>query len=184
MSSSIAHTGVRLRSSIGSSSISARGLANLTRLSRDLVAQNVLLQVESARGEYDTKFFKTESTCDFTPLFSTFKEEAPLRTVLDTWGDCSTGEILDYVYFHTEPMERGIRNEPLDFSLIPDEPTEKYRRSASGASSRQIATAKKEFASRVASLRKPETEVSFEFTPPQYDDEFLNAVAKLDAAEK
>jgi hypothetical protein len=149
----------------------------------DLVAQNVLVQIESTRGEYDTKYFRTKSPSDFGSLFSTFKDEAPVRTVLNTWGERSTGEILDYVYFHTEPMEHGIRNEPLDFSLIPEEPVEKYRRSSSGTSSREIAAAKKQLAARIAALQKPEPAMRFEFTPPRYDDEFLNAVSKLDAAE-
>jgi hypothetical protein len=150
----------------------------------ELVDEGVLLQVESAKQEYDTKFLRTESRFDFSNLFPSIKEEAPLRTVLNIWGDRPTGEILDYVYFHTEPMEQGIRNEPLNFSLISDERPEKYSRSASGTSPRDIAVAKKQFASKVAALQKPKSEVRFEFTPPKYDDEFVNAMAKLDAAEQ
>lgn len=150
----------------------------------DLVAQRALLQVESTKPEYDTKFFRTEWPFDFSRLFPTFKEEVALRTVLNTWADRTTGEILDYVYFRTEPMEHGIRNEPLDFSSIPYEPPEKYSRSASGASSREIAAAKKQLLAKIAALQKPRPEARFEFTPPHYDDEFLNAMAKLDAAEE
>jgi hypothetical protein len=150
----------------------------------ELVAQGVLLQVESAKQDYDTKFFKTESPLDISRVFSSFKEEAPLRTVLNKWADRPTGEILDYVYFHTEPMEQGIRNEPLNFSLVSDGRPEKYTRTVSGTSDRDIANAKKQFASKIASLPKPSTEVRFEFTPPKYDDEFLSALAKLDAAEQ
>jgi hypothetical protein len=150
----------------------------------ELVDDGVLLQIESAKQEYDTKFLRTESRFDFSNLFPSIKEEAPLRTVLNTWGDCPTGEILDYVYFHTEPMEQGIRNEPLNFTLISDERPEKYSRSTSGTSPRDIATAKKQFASKIAALQKPKPETRFEFTPPKYDDEFLSALAKLDAAEQ
>ncbi|HLI63851.1 MAG TPA: hypothetical protein VKV05_10650 [Terriglobales bacterium] len=150
----------------------------------DLVAQGALLQVENTKAEYDTRFFRTESPSDFSRLFPTFKDEAALRTVLNTWADRTTGEILDYVYFHTEPMEYGIRNEPLDFSLIPHERPEKYSRSASGASHREIVAAKKELLAKIAALQKPQAETRFEFTPPRYDDEFLNAMAKLDAAEE
>lgn len=150
----------------------------------ELVAQGVLLLVESAKQEYDTKFVRTESRFDFSKIFPSFKEEAPLRTVLNTWAERPTGEILDYVYFHTEPMEQGIRNEPLNFSLISDERPEKYSRSMSGTSARDIATAKKQFASQIAALQKPKAEARFEFTPPKYDEEFVSALAKLDAAEE
>jgi hypothetical protein len=154
------------------------------RVVNDLVAEGVLLQIESARQEYDAKFLRTESRFDFSRIFSSLKEEAPLRVVLNTWADRPTGEILDYVYFHTEPMEQGIRNEPLNFSVIADERPEKYSRSASGISHKEIAKAKKQFASKIAALPKPEAEARFKFTPPKYDDEFLNALAKLDAAEQ
>jgi hypothetical protein len=101
---------------------------------------------------------------------------------LNTWGDRSTGEILDYVYFRTEPMENGIRNEPLDFSVIPEGRPEKYVRSSSGTPSGQIIAMKKAFAERIATLEN-EKEKGFEFTPPKYDDEFAKAIAKLDIAE-
>src|ERR1700733_6598276 len=98
----------------------------------DLVRSGVLLEVQSNKSEYDTKFFKAESPLEFPSLFSSFHDEAALRVVLNTWGDRSTGEILDYVYFRTEPMENGIRNEALDFSVIPEGRSEKYVRSSSG----------------------------------------------------
>ena len=149
----------------------------------DLVRNGALLEVHSAKSEYDTKFFKAETRLDFSSLFSSFNDEAALRIVLNTWGDRSTGEILDYVYFRTEPMEHGIRNEALDFSLIPEDRPEKYVRSSSGASSRKIIALKKEFAERAAALQKSQGEKRFQFTPPRYDDEFVNAMAKLDVAD-
>lgn len=149
----------------------------------DLVKSGVLLEIPARQSEYDTKFFRAESPSDFSKLFSNFQEEAPLRTILNTWGDRSTGEILDHVYFRTEPMENGIRNEPLDFSLIPEGRPERYVRSSSGAQTRQIIAMKKEFAERMAALQKNEQQKRFEFTPPKYDDEFAKAMAKLDIAE-
>jgi hypothetical protein len=149
----------------------------------DLVRSGALLEVQSTKSEYDTKFFRAETPLDFSSLFSSFDDEASLRIVLNAWGDRSTGEILDHVYFRTEPMEQGIRNEVLDFSLIPEGRPEKYVRSSSGKSSRQIIALKKEFAERVASLPKSQGEKRFRFTPPRYDDEFVNAMAKLDVAD-
>jgi hypothetical protein len=149
----------------------------------ELVSHGVLLQVQSAKPEYDTKFFRTETPTDFSGLFSSFRDEAPLRTVLNIWGDRSTGEILDHVYFRTEPMEHGIRNAPLDFSVIPDERPEKYARTSSGLNSRQISALKKEFSAKLAALKKAQAANQFEFTLPRYDEEFLKVIDKLDAAE-
>ena len=80
-------------------------------------------------------------------------------------------------------MENGIRNEPLDFSLIPEGRPEKYVRSASGTPTRQISAMKKDFAQRMATIQQSEPNKGFEFTPPKYDDEFAKAIAKLDIAE-
>jgi hypothetical protein len=149
----------------------------------ELVNAGVLLESQSTRSEYDTKFLRTESPHDVSPLFASFRDESALRTVLSTWAESSTGEILDYVYFRTEPMEHGIRNEPLDFSVIPEDRPEKYTRPASGASAKQIAEMKQDFASRLGALRQSHPPKPFDFTPPRYDDEFRSAIAKLDATD-
>ncbi|MGD0696935.1 MAG: hypothetical protein ABSB82_19125 [Terriglobia bacterium] len=149
----------------------------------ELVVTGVLLESQSTRPEYDTRFLRTESHHDFSPLFANFRDEAALRTVLTTWAESSTGEILDFVYFRTEPMEHGIRNAPLDFSVIPEDRPEKYARPASGASAKQIAKMKEDFASRLGALQQSHAPKHFEFTPPAYDDEFRAAIAKLDATD-
>jgi hypothetical protein len=149
----------------------------------ELVSAGILAESQSTRPEYDTKFLRTESHYDVSPLFASFRDESALRTVLSAWADSPTGEILDYVYFRTEPMEHGIRNEPLDFSVIPEGRPEKYTRSASGASAKQIARMKEKFASRLGALQQAHAPKHFDFTPPSYDDDFRAAMAKLDAAD-
>jgi hypothetical protein len=67
--------------------------------------------------------------------------------------------------------------------LIPEGRTEKYVRSSSGTPTRQISAMKKEFAERLATVQQNHQQNKFEFTPPQYDDEFAKAIAKLDIAE-
>jgi hypothetical protein len=149
----------------------------------ELVGTGILVETQSTRPEYETKFLRTDSPHDVSHLFTNFRDESVLRTVLNTWSESPTGEILDYVYFHTEPMEHGIRNEPLDFSVIPEDSPEKYIRSASGASARQIANMKEDFASRLGALQQSHAPKHFQFTPPSYDDEFRAAMAKLDTPD-
>jgi hypothetical protein len=149
----------------------------------ELVGAGILLESQSTRPEYDKRFLRTDSPYDFSPLFANFRDESAMRTVLSTWAESSTGEILDYVYFRTEPMEHGIRNEPLDFSVIPEDRPEKYVRPSSGASAKQIARMKEDFASRISALQQLHPPKTFDFAPPSYDDEFRAAIAKLDAAD-
>src|SRR5215467_5983967 len=110
-----------------------------------LLATDELVERPSTRTEYDTKFYHVDTPCDFGKLFKTATDEFSLKNVLRTWADSSTGQILDHVYFYTEPMERGVRNERLDFSSIPQGTTERYARPASDASPKEIQKLRAEF---------------------------------------
>lgn len=47
------------------------------------------------------------------------ERRAILDTLIEEWGDASLGELLDYVYFDTEPMiDVQTRGERLDFNTI------------------------------------------------------------------
>jgi hypothetical protein len=145
-----------------------------------LVANGVLLQQRS-NTEFETSFYKSAEPIDPRESFSNVKDEYILRGVLKIWGTRSTGEILDYVYFQTPPMEAGIRNAPLDFSVIePQRPTA-YSRSSSGRSKAEIQKLRTKFETQQAQ-RKASQNQPFAFTPPKYDEEYLNAMAKLETA--
>src|SRR3984893_7134355 len=103
----------------------------------DLVMKATLLQQRS-NMELETSFYRSAARIDPREPFSTLKDEFILRGVLRLWGTRSTGEILDYVYFQTEPMEVGIRNATLDFSVIQPEKPTAYSRSSSGKTKAEI----------------------------------------------
>jgi hypothetical protein len=130
------------------------------------------------RPDFDAKFLRSNGPVNLKRTFDDFKDEAILRSVLDTWGPSSTGEILDYVYFRTEPMEYGVRNEPLDFSRILQQLPESYKRPSSGKTAGEIKKMRREFSE---SMAKRLQSTGFQFTPPQYDEEFRAAMEKLDA---
>ncbi len=134
-------------------------------------------QYSSQKSEYDTQFFRTPEERDFSKLFPTFAEEAPLRTVLNAWADATTGEILDHVYFRTEPMEHGIRNARLDFSYIPQGQPLRYARSSSGTEAKQIKRLRERVRARLAGSGEKKT---FTFTPPRYDELFESEMSRLE----
>ena len=111
--------------------------------------------------------------------FDNLKDAAILRAVLEAWGPSPTSEILDYVYFRTEPMEYGIRNQPLDFSRIVQQPAQKYVRTSSGKSTEEIVAARRQIQEILKNLADKK-ESHFMFTPPKYDEEYFAALEKLD----
>jgi hypothetical protein len=42
--------------------------------------------------------------------------KALVDRVIDRWAPAELNELLDFVYFHTAPMENAVRGEPLDMS--------------------------------------------------------------------
>lgn len=146
-----------------------------------LLAQEVLTEQRSNSSEYETTFYKPSVAMDIHGVFSNAKDESILLEVLKRWGTRTTGEILNYVYFQTEPMEAGIRNQPLDFSLIAMERPAVYSRSSSGRSAADIRKLREQF-ERQQAEKKAEEQRPFAFTPPRYDDEYFEAMAKLQTA--
>lgn len=147
----------------------------------DLVAEGVLIESLSSKPEFETKFYKSSETVGIDKLFIDYKDEAALRLILSRWGDSSTGEILDHVYFRTEPMEHGVRNEPLDFTVIAEQAPPRYVKSSSGKTPKEIEVLRKKFREQTA-LWIGQKKSSFAFTPPRYDTEFFEAMSKLDEA--
>jgi hypothetical protein len=149
-------------------------------LIEDMVRNESLVESSSTKQEYETKFFRASEPRDATGLFPAFADEAILRFILNTWSDASTAEFLDYVYFRTEPMEHGVRNESLDFSSVGEDKPEKYTRPKSLVSDTEISKRRREFIKKASQER---SQASFEFTKPRYDQEFEKALEKFDKSD-
>jgi hypothetical protein len=143
-----------------------------------LVASGTLTERLVEKPDFDAKFLQSSESGNLKNALVDFKDELLLRNLLDLWGPSPTSEILDYVYFRTEPMEHGIRNEPLDFTRVLQQLPEMYKRPASKSTAREIKTLRREFNRKVAETLPARP---FEFTAPKYDEEFQTAMEKLDA---
>jgi hypothetical protein len=142
-----------------------------------LVVDGSLIEQSAERLDFDTKFLRSAESHDLKAPFDNYRDEGILKVLLDTWGSSQTGEILNYVYFRTEPMEYGVRNENLDFTRVSQQLPETYKRRPSGKTPNEIKALRREFNRKAA--ERPVT--SFEFTQPKYDEEFQEAMEKLDA---
>lgn len=47
-----------------------------------------------------------------------FELEAIIQRLVRDWGDADLNQLLDYVYFETEPMQNAKRGDVLDFSTV------------------------------------------------------------------
>jgi hypothetical protein len=145
----------------------------------ELVTREAVVETKSAKSDYETKFYRASEPVDLSSIFEKYSDQAILRAILDAWGDSTTGEILDHVYFRTEPMEHGIRNQPLDFTRIVQRLAEKYVRTSSGKTAKEISEARRRIREALETKVAGEQR-NFVFTPPKYDQEFLAALEKMD----
>ncbi|MBV9762096.1 MAG: DUF4065 domain-containing protein [Acidobacteriaceae bacterium] len=147
-----------------------------------LLAHEILSEQRSNDSEYDTAFYRPLERLETRCAFQNVRDESILLEVLNRWGRRTTGEILNYVYFQTEPMEMGIRNEPLEFSTIRRERPPAYSRASSGKSASDIRNLRAKFARQQLAKKVAKQDPPFTFTPPNYDDEYFEAMAHLDGA--
>ncbi len=145
-----------------------------------LLSNGDLIENTSERSEFETKFLRSSEPVDLRKPFDNYGDEAILKFILDTWGPSTTGEILDHVYFRTEPMEHGVRNENLDFSTVIQQVPGIYKRPASNRTAGEIKALRRQFSQKSATQFSSR---GFQFTPPRYDDEFRVAMEKLDAGD-
>jgi hypothetical protein len=145
-----------------------------------LVVRGDLTEQIVERADYDTRFLHSAADANLKKPFDSYGDEAILKLLLDTWGPRTTGEILDFVYFRTEPMENGVRSEALDFSTVFPQAPQAYKRADSKKSPGEIKRLRREFSAKLAA-RQPSP--AFQFTEPKYDEEFHVAMEKLDSGE-
>lgn len=145
-----------------------------------LVREGTLIAVPNRRPDFDSTNYLPAKDQDIGNLFPDIHDDFALRRVLKAWTERPVGEILDHVYFHTEPMENAVRNTSLDFSVVPTQQPERYARASSNTSPGDAARIRRAFKERQAQLRAQQASSTI-FTPPRYDEEFFQAMAKLDA---
>jgi hypothetical protein len=145
----------------------------------DLLAKGILQKSSSAYADHDTDFYKAVKKVPIREALPNSQDEYILRRILNIWADKRTAQILDYVYFQTEPILLGERYRPLDFSVIPEHAIPQYRRTSSGKTKQEIKAARKAFEenqkTKVSAPTQPAT-----FIPPKYDDEYWEAMDTLE----
>lgn len=99
--------------------------------------------------------------------------------VLGEWGAADLNELLDFVYFDTEPMASAQRGKPLDFSLIPPRTIQRSREEGYTASALSV-----EAQERLRQYLAAERRTALLDPPPRYDDAYWDAVARMDADEQ
>jgi len=145
-----------------------------------LIGEGIVSEVPFAAHDYEGVTLRAEQPSTLRDSLSEAADEFILIRLLNDWGPQPTGRLLDHVYFQTEPMQVGRRNERLDFSVITASQPERYKRSASNTSASALARKKREFQQKVAARNSSGSGPKIRITPPRYDEEFAEALDTLE----
>ncbi len=150
--------------------------------------------------EYNTTFQQMEKDADFRIedrgeaflitcceteslecVFDNIDLELRVRRIIDRWAGEPLSELLNFVYFHTDPMEGAERHKRLDFeSIRSSEPAPKFRLTSGTFTKKEKAELLKRIQTRIASKPAP----GCKFTPPKFDDKYFEAVQIMDKEDQ
>jgi hypothetical protein len=120
------------------------------------------------RPDLDTQFISVSDGMELSFIFKDLGDLLAARELIDRWADESLSKMLDYVYFHTEPMDGVERHQKLDFSkvqklaLIPN-----FELTKGNLTKSEKEKIRKKIQERISQKRV--AQVSNEYTPPKYD---------------
>jgi hypothetical protein len=106
-----------------------------------------------------------------------------IRHQIDSWSDRSLSELLDYVYFETEPMSGAVSGERLRFEKIDKEAPKLYHRAKSGTHPEKLKRLKAKLQALQAKAEARRQKMLQNFRPPAFDDVYESALAELDEKE-
>lgn len=145
----------------------------------DLEKAGAISSRSGSRPDLDTLFLDATDKVELSEAFPRFVDELRSRRIIEAWADRPTGELLDYVYFHTAPMRNAERGKPLDFGeVLREEVAPEYRGVGTKTDSATLRQKRKEFRERMrgSSTAEPKPQLP----RPNYDHEFWEAVDAMD----
>jgi len=140
---------------------------------------NMISMRTGNKTEWDAVFVDAVKRVDLSEAFPAVLDELRARRIIEAWADRPTGELLEYVYFHTAPMRNARRGELLDFSgILGEEPVPEYKRTHSLVEPKE--RKKKQKAFREAIRQASNHPSGIHIRKPRYDAVFWKAIDTLD----
>jgi len=129
--------------------------------------------------ELDTQFISVSDGVEKYFVFDELEDQLKAREITDRWADESLSQMLNYVYFHTEPMDGAKRHQRLDFSKIRKlEPIPKFKLTKGNLTKNEMEAIRRKIQKGISSIRPDQQ--SIEFTPPNYDQVYSEGMRVLE----
>jgi hypothetical protein len=136
---------------------------------------------EGDRLDIDTIFIKSRKKTDLSEVTDDIDFKFITLQLIDKWADRSLDELLNFVYFYTEPMMGAVRGNPLDFNKITRyKDVEKFELSKSSLSPQKLNDLRKTIKSKIAEFQGKSLKRS-KPTPAKYDETYLDGMKVMDS---
>jgi hypothetical protein len=143
-------------------------------------AEAYKITISSPSADEGATFINPTEPLALSIVFPRVVEESTAKRIIEAWAARPTVELLDHVYFHTAPMRDAIRNEALDFSTVnQEEKLFHYTGIKSQIDEKEKQRKRKELLRRLSSITK--APIAPLDPPPQYDESYWSALAKLES---
>jgi len=104
-------------------------------------------------GKTSRQFLRDEEK--FMETVAEQEVESLISQTVKEWGDADLNQLLDYVYFETEPMQRAKRGDILDFSSVESTRPLKIKLQLDPAKLKELRARLSERAKAYSALRRP-----------------------------
>lgn len=140
-----------------------------------------LIELRESQQPTDATFVNPVHLVDLNKIHLPVSTYLAVRHMAERWADVPTRELLDYVYFETEPMMNPVRGERLDFrSIKPRAEVPYYQPVKSDATEKDIKRLRRKLHERSAKSSQSQQG----FTAPRYDAVFFQAVNSMNLEDE
>ena len=134
-----------------------------------------------SRPDLETEFVTSSNPEELEDVIDNVGLELEVRRIVDRWADQPLKELLNYVYFHTEPMEDAERGKPLDFSKVEPRPLQPITSRKEAPKKALVERMRRAIAEKKSAAVPVRPTV---FTPPPYDDAYFEALRVMEDDEE
>jgi hypothetical protein len=131
------------------------------------------------QGDIEGEGLIGKDSADLNTLIRNTEEYFRTRRLIETFSRLSTPELLDYIYFETEPMQGAEKLKSLDFGKVSKQAPQLYRRKASGAPPARVKELQRAWRDIKERVEREANSNIANFWTPTHDEHYIKALEVL-----
>ena len=152
-------------------------------LLEDLERRDLIRIDQWSKGDLAGARLVANESRDLNKLIESADEYYRVQHQVDAWADKALPDLLNYVYFSTDPMRDAVSFQKLNFDQIDKTPPPIYKRTASGTRPEALKRIRARLLDARARNEKARATASAGYSVPQYDETYRQGLDALASSE-